>query len=128
MADKQKTEQKEADDAKGKAERVTVREYKDAANSTLKGFASMKIVAEGIGPMFLGDMRVIVGAKGPFVGMPSKKVGEKYYDIYGCLSKECRAKITKLILDAFEASFPGLIKNEAPIVPDDGGAQEEVPF
>lgn len=47
------------------------------------------------------DLKIIDGAKGLFVVMPSKKVGDEHKDIAHPINKDFRDKISKAVLDKY---------------------------
>ncbi len=97
-----KTVEKPKEERKPGIQKIEFKVLKDTGN--LLAFVSVKAIVEGFGIMLLGDMKVIRSKKGDlFIGMPSKKVGDKYYDVYFPLSKESRNNLQTTILAAWES-------------------------
>jgi stage V sporulation protein G len=65
----------------------------------LKAYVSITIE----GCLAIKGLKVINGAKGLFVAMPSQKgKDEKFHDIVFPINKEARAEIEKAVLEAYE--------------------------
>lgn len=64
----------------------------------LKGFASVNIDEQ----FTVKGIRIVEGEKGPFLSMPSRKVGETYEDLCFPVTKECREKLNEAVLKAYE--------------------------
>ncbi len=65
---------------------------------TLKGFASVTIDEQ----FAINGIRIVEGEYGPFLSMPSKKVGEDYEDICFPVTKECRDKLHEAVINAYK--------------------------
>lgn len=65
---------------------------------TLKGFASVNIDEQ----FAVKGIRIVEGENGPFLSMPSRKVGENYEDMCFPVTKECRDKLNETVLKAYE--------------------------
>ena len=61
---------------------------------TLKGFASVNIDEQ----FAVKGIRIVEGENGPFLSMPSRKVGENYEDMCFPVTKECREKLNEAVL------------------------------
>lgn len=66
-------------------------------NGKLKGFASITLNGEFV----VHGFRLVEGANGLFVGMPSNKVGEEFKDTAYPLSKEFKEQLSEKVLEAY---------------------------
>ena len=65
---------------------------------SLKGLASVSINEEFV----VKGIRIYEGDNGPFVSMPSRKVGENYEDICFPITAEGREALHSAVLEAYE--------------------------
>ena len=65
---------------------------------SLKGLASVSINEEFV----VKGIRIYEGDNGPFVSMPSRKVGESYEDICFPITAEGREALHSAVLEAYE--------------------------
>ena len=65
---------------------------------SLKGVASVSINEEFV----VKGLRIYEGDNGPFVSMPSRKVGENYEDICFPITAEGREALHSTVLEAYE--------------------------
>ena len=65
---------------------------------SLKGVASVSINEEFV----VKGLRIYEGDNGPFVSMPSRKVGENYEDICFPITAEGREALHSAVLEAYE--------------------------
>ncbi|MDH4263474.1 MAG: SpoVG family protein [Spirochaetia bacterium] len=57
------------------------------------------------------NLRIVNGAKGVFVGMPTNKTAKgDYIDIFFPVNTEARIYLTKTVIEAFTKEFPGVMK------------------
>jgi len=72
------------------------------------------------GDIVIDGLKIIDGAKGLFVGMPSTKSKQgTYSDVAYAASKELKADIQKAVLEAYK---------DADAVPEDEGPEDDLPF
>lgn len=64
----------------------------------LKGIASININDE----FAIRGLKIYEGEKGPFISMPSRKIGEKFEDICFPITSEGREKMTEAVIKAYE--------------------------
>jgi len=64
----------------------------------LKGFANVNIDEQ----FAIRGVRIMEGENGPFISMPSRKVGENYEDIAFPVTKESREALNEAVLKAYE--------------------------
>ena len=65
---------------------------------TVKAFASVNIDEA----FAVTGLRVIEGEKGLFVSMPSRKMEKGYEDVCFPITAECREKLNKTVIEAYE--------------------------
>jgi len=65
---------------------------------SVKAFASVNINEE----FAVTGLRVIEGEKGLFVSMPSRKTENGYEDVAFPITAECREKLNKTVMEAYE--------------------------
>lgn len=65
---------------------------------TLKGFASVTINDEFV----IKGLRIYEGDNGPFLAIPSRKIGMEYDDICFPITAECRENLHNTVLEAYE--------------------------
>ena len=65
-------------------------------------------------------IRIVKGAKGVFLGMPSARGDNpgQYIDIIFPIRQEIRAELTRLVIDEFRKKFPNKIEGFEAHIPD----------
>ncbi len=72
--------------------------YSIMAKGIIKANASVNVN----GAIAIRGVKVIEGSNGLFVSMPSYKSGDSFKDICFPITTECREKLTKAVLEAYE--------------------------
>lgn len=99
-----------------KITKVNVGIVKKQDMGNLVGMATVEI--DNI--LVLKDIKIIDGVNGLFIGMPSRKQGEEYKDIYFIKDKNARLRFQEKIINAYVKKVEQDIKDNDLTPVDDG--------
>lgn len=97
----QRNTQSDAQSEQTKPLNFDVRIQSIKPNESIKGTASVNIN----GAFAIRGVKIIEGANGLFVSMPSYKAGNEYKDICFPITQECRKQLNDAVIGAYEQAL-----------------------